>query len=252
MMATAAALGFFVLALAHSLLGERELLRPLFHRPWDIGVPRAAVEVILRFAWHLTSVAWVGLGGIALGWSPWAVLTGVALVSGLVVLGALRGHLAWPVFLATALAAGLAGGLVGATLLVATSLTAALGLVIVGALHVGWAMGRGRGALAYVVPAGPSGEPLFRPPWWACLAVAGALLGTAAALVLAVLGRPVPGLSVVIGAATLVFAARAVGDGRRVGFSKHDHASTFGRLDDAVYTPLAVLFAFGGATALLL
>lgn len=252
MAAIVAALGFFVLALAHSLLGERALLRPLFGRPWDIGLPRAAVETILRFAWHLTSLAWVGLGGLALGWSPWAVLAAVALASGLVVLVALRGHLAWPIFLATGLAAGLAGGYVGPGVLAATSLAATVGLVIVGVLHVGWAMGRGRDALARVVPAGASGEPLFRPPWWASLAVAVALLGVAAALVLAVLGRPVPGLSVGLGAATLVFASRAVGDGRRVGFSKREHASTFARLDDAVYTPLSVLFAFGSAAALLL
>lgn len=252
MAATGAAIGFLVLALAHSLLGERELLRPLFARPWDIGLPRAAVETILRFAWHLTSIAWLGLAGLALGWSPWAVLTGVALVSGLVVLVALRGHLAWPIFLATALAAGLQGGLVGPGLLVATSMVAAAGLVVVGVLHVGWAMGRGRDMLAHVVPAGASGGPLFRPPWWASLAVAGALLGVAAALGLAVLGRTVPGLAAVLGAATVVFALRAVGDGRRVGFSKREHASTFARLDDAVYTPLSVLFAFGGAAALLL
>jgi hypothetical protein len=37
-----------------------------------------------------------------------------------------------------------------------------------------------------------------------------------------------------------------------VGFGKREHGSAFARLDDAVDTPLSVLFAFGGAAALML
>jgi hypothetical protein len=194
----------------------------------------------------------VGLAALALGWSSWLVLAMVALVSGLVVFFALRGHLAWPIFLGTALAAGLGGGLVGTGVLVATSMVAAAVLGAVALLHLGWAAGRGSHMLAWVVPANSSGAPLFRPPWWASLAVAGGLAGAAGALVLAVLGLAVPGLSVVLVVVTLVFVLRAVGDGRRVGFTKRDHESAFARLDDAVYTPLSVLFAFGGIAALVL
>lgn len=252
MEATAAAIGFSVLALAHSVLGERELLRPLFARPWEIGLPRVAVERVLRFAWHLTSVAWLGLAALALGVSAWGVLGGVALISGLVVFFSLRGHLAWPIFLGTALAAGLAGGLVGTRVLVGIGGTAAVVLGAVALLHAAWAVGRLPWMLPWVVPAGASGGPLFRPPWWASLAVAGALAGAAGAIVLAVIGVAVPGLSAALGVMTVVFVLRAIGDGRRVGFGKREHASAFARLDDAVYTPLAVLFAFGGAAALLL
>ena len=39
-----AAAGFSLLALAHSALGERTLLRPLFARPWELGLPRPVAE----------------------------------------------------------------------------------------------------------------------------------------------------------------------------------------------------------------
>lgn len=247
----ATATGFGVLALAHSLLGERELLRPLFARAWDIGIPREAAERIFRFAWHITSLAWLGLAALALGASPWLVLAMVAGSSGLVIFVSLRGHLAWPIFFATALAAGLQGGLVGPGVLATVSVVAALGLVLAGLLHVRWAMGGSTDMLAAVVPTGASGAPLFRPPWWASLAVGVALLGVAAAVVVRLLGLAWPGVAAVLWIATAVFTLRAVGDGRTAGFSKPSHASTFERLDDRVYTPLAVLFAFGSAAALL-
>ncbi|MCA9705874.1 MAG: hypothetical protein KDK70_08515, partial [Myxococcales bacterium] len=124
-----AAAGFSLLALAHSALGERTLLRPLFARPWELGLPRPVAERILRFAWHLTSLAWLGLAALALGASPEAVLSLVALISGVVVFLALRGHLAWPILLVIALASGRAGGWVGAGLLGAVASCAALGLL---------------------------------------------------------------------------------------------------------------------------
>jgi Protein of unknown function (DUF3995) len=248
----ATAIGFLVLAIAHSILGERELLRPLFAKEWELGIPRGAAERIFRFAWHITSLAWLGLAALALGASPWLVLTGVALTSGLVIFVALRGHLAWPIFLATALASGMAGDLIGAGALAGVSLAAALALTVAGLLHLRWATGGSEAMLATVVPTAASGEPLFAPPWWASLGVGVALLGAAAALVARTLGWSVPGLGAVLVLVTIVFALRAVGDGRHVGFSKQDHASTFARLDDRIYTPLSVLFSLGGAAALLL
>jgi len=248
----ATAIGFGVLALAHSLLGERELLRPLFARAWDIGIPRDAAERIFRFAWHITSLAWLGLAALALGASPWLVLAMVAATSGLVIFVSLRGHLAWPIFFATALAAGMEGGFVGAGVLATVSLVAALGLALTGLLHVRWAAGGSTDMLAIGVPTGASGAPLFRPRWWASLAVGVALLGVAAAVTVRLLGLAWPGVAAALWIATAVFTLRAVGDGRHVGFSKPSHGSTFERLDDRVYTPLAVLFAFGGAAALLL
>lgn len=241
-----------MLAIAHSALGERALLRPLFAQRWVIGVPRGAAERLLRFAWHLTSVAWLGLAGLALGASPWLVLAGVALTSGLFIFVMLRGHLAWPIFLGTALAAGLAGDLIGAGALRAVSLGAALGLGVAAVVHVRWAAGGAQGRLAAVVPTDAGGRPLLRPTWWTSLGVAVALFGAAAALVTRALGGAVPGLDVALAAMTIAFVLRAVGDGRHMGFCKTNRGTAFAQLDDRVYTPLVVLFAFGGVAALLL
>lgn len=65
--ALAAALAFGV-GLAHSLLGERYIVSRLLRRD---NLPRlfgsdAFTKQTLRFAWHLTSVAWWGFGAILL------------------------------------------------------------------------------------------------------------------------------------------------------------------------------------------
>ena len=96
---------------AHSYLGERYLLVRLFRRdnlPKLFGGTEFTVRT-LRFAWHLTTIAWFGLAGVllllarpeldraALG----LVVGATFLVHGVVVLVASRGrHLSWPVFLA--------------------------------------------------------------------------------------------------------------------------------------------------------
>ncbi|MBX3724773.1 MAG: hypothetical protein KF823_02515 [Xanthomonadales bacterium] len=94
------------LAIAHSVLGERYLLVRLFRRD---DLPRlfggqAFTVGTLRFAWHLTSVAWLGLAVLLVlaaldGLDRRSVLVtlGVTfLVSALLPLGWTRGrHLAW-------------------------------------------------------------------------------------------------------------------------------------------------------------
>ena len=55
------AAGFGLIALVHSVLGELALVRPLFASDWELPIPRWAAERILRFAWHLTSIAWLGI-----------------------------------------------------------------------------------------------------------------------------------------------------------------------------------------------
>jgi len=104
------------LCLAHSYLGERYILIRLFRRadiPKLFGGTEFTIRT-LRFAWHLTSVAW--LGGAALfvqmaqgpisSAGVAAVLAVVFLVSAGVTLFASRGrHLAWPVFLVVGLIA---------------------------------------------------------------------------------------------------------------------------------------------------
>jgi hypothetical protein len=103
-----------LLAAAHSYLGERYILTRLFRRE---GLPRLFggtefTKRTLRFAWHLTGVAWVGLAAVlvALASADRDTGQGVAEVvsatfglSGLVTLIGSRGrHLAWVVFLTVA------------------------------------------------------------------------------------------------------------------------------------------------------
>ncbi|MCK9539595.1 hypothetical protein [Dokdonella sp.] len=103
----------FLLGLAHSVLGERYILLRLFRRR---DLPRlfggtAFTTRTLRFAWHLTTVAWWGVA--ALLWQAGAgtlsqgrtlSIVGYTLaVSALLPLIITRGrHLAWVVLLAVA------------------------------------------------------------------------------------------------------------------------------------------------------
>jgi hypothetical protein len=110
----AAAALLVALAVAHSALGERYILVRLFRRqdlPKLFGSDRFTRRT-LRFAWHVTSVAWLGFAAIL--WqldelphgAARGVLAAVALtffVSGVVSLVGSRGrHLSWLAFLAVA------------------------------------------------------------------------------------------------------------------------------------------------------
>jgi hypothetical protein len=100
----------FLIGLAHSILGERYVLIRLFRRrdlPHLFGGQEFTVRT-LRFAWHLTSVAWWGFAAIFLLMTQQSFsverVSGIAAVTFLVTSGitaiASRGkHLAWPVFL---------------------------------------------------------------------------------------------------------------------------------------------------------
>lgn len=97
---------FFLLGLAHSVLGERFILIRLFQRediPKLFGGPDFTRRT-LRFAWHITTVAWWGLA--ALLWqasageltqkSTLTVIGLTAVLSGLLPLVITRGlHLSW-------------------------------------------------------------------------------------------------------------------------------------------------------------
>lgn len=91
---------------AHSLLGERYVVARLLRRH---DLPRLFgsdwfTRRTLRFAWHLTTLAWWGMAGVLL-W-PDAPLRAVSLAfaaSALLTAGLTRGrHLAWVVFAAIA------------------------------------------------------------------------------------------------------------------------------------------------------
>jgi len=99
------------IGVAHSLLGEQYILTRLFRRdnlPKLFGSSDFTVQT-LRFAWHLTTVAWWGFAAILilLAHPPLnldavgLVVGGTFLVHSAVALVASRGkHLSWPVFLA--------------------------------------------------------------------------------------------------------------------------------------------------------
>lgn len=98
------------IGIAHSVLGELYLLIPLFRHgnfPKLLGSTEFATRT-LRFAWHITTIAWLGFAAIlvqlALGSisaSGVALVVGITFVStGIVTFAVSRAkHLAWPVFL---------------------------------------------------------------------------------------------------------------------------------------------------------
>lgn len=240
---------FGLLALAHSALGEKEILVPLFKAEWETPVPRWALQRILRFAWHLTSIAWVGLGAAALGAPVALCIAGVGLSSGAVIFFTLRGHLAWPLFILAGLAGLALHGWLVPPLLSAGVVASLLTLVAIAALHLYWVAG-GRWGLSAALPTGPGGKTLLSPPPWATLLVALALLSFGGLILWAYLGGPAP-VSWLVGAGAGVMVLRAIGDGRSVGLSKTHRDSLFANWDDRLFTPLALLMAGGAGAALL-
>jgi hypothetical protein len=108
-----AALLAFAVGVAHSVLGEKYILMRLFRRP---DLPKLFGDSnftarTLRFAWHLTTIAWWGFAAM-LALASRAQLTAentlqalavTMLVTAAVILVASRGrHLAWAVFAAIA------------------------------------------------------------------------------------------------------------------------------------------------------
>ena len=99
------------LGITHSVLGEKYILARLFRRadlPKLFGSSEFTVHT-LRFAWHITSVAWFGFGGLLLyaGIGDLAVaemlniIGATFVVSGFLPLVFTRGrHLAWLILFA--------------------------------------------------------------------------------------------------------------------------------------------------------
>ena len=98
-------------AIAHSYLGERYILMRLFQRdnlPKLFGSSKFTVRT-LRFAWHVTSVAWLGFAAILVALANPTITPGIIgkiigvtfLAHFLIALVGSKGkHLSWPVFLA--------------------------------------------------------------------------------------------------------------------------------------------------------
>lgn len=137
-----------------------------------------------------------------------------------------------------------------------TALGGSIALVLSGLalLHLYWAV-RGATGQGGVIPE-VGGEPVFAPGPLACIAVA-ALLAAAAALVSLRAGLwsiawiPDRALAVSVWVVAAVFAVRAVGDRKLVGFTKRVRGTRFARMDYALYSPLCVLLAAGCAVVAL-
>lgn len=247
-----AAGGLLLLAIAHSALGEMDVIRPLVAADWSIDeLPRGAADRLLRIAWHLTSVAWLGLAAVAAGASPLTAVGAAGIASAVLMFLSLRAHFAWPLFLLSGLAALWADGVVASSALRVTAWLTVAVLAGLGCLHVYWAVG-GRYGIEAALPSGPDGTPTFTPGPFLTLLVAVLLWGFAAIVAARAsgVGHWTVAAAVAVGVAAMVI--RAIGDGRQVGFSKSDRSTVFARADDAAFTPLVVLLAFGGASALLL
>lgn len=100
-----------ILAGLHSYIGETQLLQQLLARS-DLPVLQGSVDytkAIIRWAWHLTSVAWLGFAAIFIGLMQvpsegrqmlGMILAGILGISGIIAFMAARGrHLAWVFFL---------------------------------------------------------------------------------------------------------------------------------------------------------
>ena len=106
---------FFTLAiaLAHSYLGERYVLIRLFRQP----LPKLFgsddfTKRTLRFAWHVTSIAWLGFAYLLLQARSgellrtevlYTISITFAITAAISLIGGRGRHLSWPVFTAIAL-----------------------------------------------------------------------------------------------------------------------------------------------------
>lgn len=238
-----------LLAVVHSVLGESSILVPLFKQQWNTDEPRWAVERILRFAWHLTSVAWLALAAVLLGVELLTVVAAFSIVSAAIIFVMLRGHLAWPLFLLAGLAALHADGRLTSNVLLAAAAVGAVMLLMAAGVHVYWATG-GRWMLDVAVPVDPSGRGRTPGPALTLL-VAGALVAFAV-LVSAAAAEVGPSLvRPLVWAGVAVFAVRAVGDTKTAGFSKSDHSTAFAQADDQWFTPIIVFIALGATASVL-
>ena len=131
-----------------------------------------------------------------------------------------------------------------AVALVVTAVMAALS-----ALHVVWAFGGVTGNSA-VIPS-RDGVPIMRPGRASTIGVAAGLAVAAyvALAAAAIAPWPIPGVPVRIGCLVLalMFAARAIGEFRYVGFFKRVRDTEFAWWDTRVFSPLCIAIAAGYA-----
>lgn len=106
-----AAFLLFAIGCAHSYLGERWLIGPILSPQYRRGMLEKSefARQVLRFAWHLTTLAIWGYGAILAAIAlagpgqrtsaTLIIVSGVCLISAVYIFAAAGGrHLAWPVF----------------------------------------------------------------------------------------------------------------------------------------------------------
>jgi Protein of unknown function (DUF3995) len=242
MLQTFPAIILVLIAILHSALGERLLIGPLLqHTDWPaLSMGRFLGRRTLRFAWHLTSLTWVGMA--AMLWTNGAhhlLIAAVLLgVSGLMTFACSRGrHFAWALFLAGSLGALSSAHLLSPSVGVAMGGIAAVVLLCIALLHLGWALGL-RWGITQVLPR-VEGKPAFTPGPLLTIAVAMALL-VAALLALGLAGfmAPLPYARTLGFMAAVIFAMRVVGDGKYAGLLKRVRGSSFATYDDLLFIPL--------------
>lgn len=236
------------LGVAHSVLGESGILKPLFAAEWSIDTPRWATDRILRFAWHLTSITWFAIAAVVIGADLFVTMGIMSLASAALIFVMLRGHLAWPIFLLAGLAAFREADVLTEGVLAATTVSTVAVLVAAGLLHVYWALG-GSWMLDVATPV--DDRPEFRPGMALTLLVAVLLFGFAGLVGLSAAdaGPTIVRWLAMGGISVLVL--RAIGDNKVAGFTKQNRDTPFGRADDAIFTPLIVFLALGATGALL-
>lgn len=249
-----AAIILIAIGAAHSVLGERVVLRPLLANPdWRIRVfPRGQSDRLLRLCWHLTTVAWWGMAAVLMGAPVVLAFAAISLSAGVAFLWVLPGHLSWPFFLAAGLLAlWTADALPTWLLWVGVGAGVAVALVVA-AFHVSWAFGSRIGT-TNVVPQRPgTGERTFVPGPVPTLAVA-ALLTTYAVLAIAsVTSASAVWIGWLLVAGMAVLLLRVVGDGKWMGVTKRVRGTGFADADDRWWTPAAAVLALGAASALVL
>lgn len=238
------------IGLVHSVFGEIAIVTPLLrNRSWSIGIPRRAADRVIRFAWHLTTLAWLGLAAALIGVDIGVAFGAVALISGATVLVMLPAHPAWPFFIAAGLYALDAAGALPRPVLV--TLTTAAALVAVGgaAAHLAWALGWRVGS-HHVLPERPgTSEPIRRVGPVPTILVAAAAGGLAWLLTMHAWGEPAVWQWWGVAVAGGLLVLRVLGDGRYVGVFKRVRDTPFSRRDDMLYTPLFGLLAAGAVAA---
>lgn len=101
----AAAALLVLMGVAHSYLGERYILIRLFRRQDlpKLGGSDWFTRRTLRFAWHVTTIAWWGFAAILVGLDPLAAIAATFALSAVATaVGSNGRHYAWVVMLAIA------------------------------------------------------------------------------------------------------------------------------------------------------